>query len=266
MRLILLLLTALSASAAQVPLRVGEVLTFRVGWGIFLHAGDITIAATADHSDRKPEVVVTTLTSTRGFLGQLFPFEARADSVFDPQTSRMLLHTEKSFSGRKSTSTVLQFDYAKSTASYIDMVDGSKNQTVPIPQPDHPLDLIASLIQTRNWGLKPGESREANVIFESEIYELTIHAVRYETLRTPLGTFNTLVYEPRMEKTPPKGMFKRGSNVRVWISQDGEPLPVRFEVEFKFGAGVATLTSYEPPSPPNATDAVASDDAKNSRP
>ena len=51
-----------------------------------------------------------------------------------------------------------------------------------------------------------------------------------------------------MEKTPPKGMFKRGSAVHVWISQDDQKLPVRFEVEFKFGAGVATLLHYEPPT------------------
>ena len=75
------------------------------------------------------------------------------------------------------------------------------------------------------------------MLFEDEFYELTIHALGYDTVTTPLGTFNTLVLEPRMDKTPPKGMFKRGSTARVWISQDGRRLPVRFKVEFKFGAG-----------------------------
>ncbi len=269
MRLLLFLFTVLPVCAAQLPLRVGEMLTYSVGWGIFPHAGEIRIAATADTSDQKPEVVITTITSTRGFLGRVFPFEARADSVFDGITNRMIIHTEKSFSGKKTTSSVLQFDYEKSTAAYTDMVEAQKSQTVAIPGPDHPQDLIGSLIQTRTWDLKPGESRDANVIFENEIYQLTIHAMRYEKLRTSLGTFNTLVFEPRMEKTPPKGMFKRGSNVHVWISQDGERLPVRFEVDFKFGAGVATLTGYESPPPSKVMasgPAGASEDAKNSRP
>jgi hypothetical protein len=43
-------------------------------------------------------------------------------------------------------------------------------------------------------------------------------------------------------------MFKRGSRARVWISQDAMHLPVRFQVEFKFGTGVATLTDYRPPN------------------
>jgi hypothetical protein len=36
--------------------------------------------------------------------------------------------------------------------------------------------------------------------------------------------------------------------VHVWIAQDDERhLPVMFEVEFKFGAGIAFLESYQPP-------------------
>jgi hypothetical protein len=51
-----------------------------------------------------------------------------------------------------------------------------------------------------------------------------------------MGFFKTVVLVPRMEKTPPIGMFKRGSTVRVWIETDDDRrLPVRFEVGFKFG-------------------------------
>ena len=85
-------------------------------------------------------------------------------------------------------------------------------------------------------------------MFEDEFYQLTIHAVGHEEVETSLGTFMTQVLEPRMEKTPPKGMFKRGSKVRVWISQDSRRLPVRFKVEFKVGSGVATLADYRPPT------------------
>ncbi|MBS0633038.1 MAG: DUF3108 domain-containing protein [Verrucomicrobia bacterium] len=243
--LILFLVTTLGSFAAPLPLRVGETMTFRVGWGIFQNAGEIKVAAKADSSDGKPEVTITTLTTTRGLLGKLYKFEARADAVFDAATGRMKVHTEKSFSGRKSTSNAMQFDYAKGTADYIDLLNSDKNLTVALPAGDPPLDLITSLLQTRTWDLKPGETRDANVIFEEEIYQLTLHAIAYEKITTPLGTFDTIVYEPRMEKTPPRGMFKKGSTVRVWIAQDGTHLPVRFQVDFKFGAGVATLVAHD---------------------
>ena len=109
-------------------------------------------------------------------------------------------------------------------------------------------NLIVLDSATRLWDLKPGDQRDMYVIFEDEIYDLTVHALRYEEVETRLGKFTTLVLEPRMEKSPPLGMFKRGSTVRVWIAQDERRLPVKFQVEFAFGAGVATLVDYQPPS------------------
>lgn len=242
--LLSLLMTTARAEDAELALRDGEQLTFRVAWGVFGNAGEIKIRAAAETNDGAPFLGVTTSTSTRGVLRRLFPFNAQAESIYDLRTNRLTVHTESSASNKKKTNLALEFNYEKSEMRVTDFVESEKNQTLPLP-PGNPKDLISSLVQTRNWDLKPGEKRDMNVLFEEELYELTIHAVRYEKLKTSLGTFDTIMYEPRMEKTPPKGMFKRGSAVHVWISQDGQRLPVRFEVEFKFGAGVATLVAHE---------------------
>jgi hypothetical protein len=225
----------------------GEKLTYRVSWGIFGKAGIINISTHPETNDGRPCTVVTTTTSTSGFLGKFFRFEAQSESVYDNQTGRMIVHTETSASGRKKTNTALVFDYAHSTASFTDFVESDKNQVVAVPPGSHPMDLIMSLVQTRLWDLRPGQQRDMFVIFEEEIYDLTVHALNYEKVETRLGTFTTLVYEPRMEKTPPLGMFKRGSTVKVWIAQDERHLPVQFQVEFAFGAGIARLVKYQPP-------------------
>jgi hypothetical protein len=114
--------------------------------------------------------------------------------------------------------------------------------------PGDPTDLMMGMLQTRTWDLKPGQKRDVLVLFDDDYYELTMHMARYEDVVTPVGKFRTIVLEPRMDKTPPKGMFKRGSSVRIWIAQDDHRLPVKFEEEFKIGTGSATLESYEPPS------------------
>jgi len=238
---------AAAAPVLELPVRDGEQLTYRVAWGVFGNAGEIKIVGTAETNDGTPFLGITTFTSTRGVLRRLFPFEAQGESIFDLRTNQMTVHTESSSSSKKKTNISLEFDYAKSTMRFTDFVNSEKSQMLPLP-PGNPNDLISSLVQTRTWNLKPGEKRDLNVLFERDLYELTIHALRYEKVTTPLGTFNTLLYEPRMERTPPKGMFKRGSAVHVWISQDGQRLPIRFEVEFKFGAGVASLIKYVPPT------------------
>ena len=263
---------------AEPALFDGESLTYKVGWGLFLHAGEISISAQI--APTVPEALcVTTTTATRGVARVLFKFEGRAEALLEAKTGRLLSNIETSRAPNKETKVSVTLDYASLTAHYVNGLNAEKNTTIALP-PGDPLDLIMSLVQTRLWNLKPGDQRDALVLFEDEFYDLTIHALRYEDVTTPLGTFNTLVLEPRMEKTPPKGMFKRGSAVSVWISQDERRLPVKFKVEFKFGAGVATLIKYQPPafgrasvgapsasakSEANSAAATVESDAKNPR-
>lgn len=253
LRLLLLLFPLLTSLTAQPSLLPGEALTYRVGWGIFIGAGEIKVfaqPAPPASPGESPRLLNVTTTATRGLARALYAFDARAEALVDAKTGRLITHSEGTTTQQKQTRHVTTFDYAKRLAFYRDEINPAKNLDFLLP-PGEPVDLIMSLVGARTWDLKPGEKRDTLVLFEKEAYELTVHAVRYEEVTTRLGTFNTLVLEPRMDKTPPKGMFKRGSAVRVWIAQnDHRRLPVKFEVEFKFGSGVATLVAYQPPTPP----------------
>jgi len=253
-----------TAPPEPVALSDGEFLHYRIAWGLFPKAGEIKITAEEiavpppNATDDAPNgetpnpaaafLRIVTTTRTSGTLKNFFRFRADSLADFDLRTGLLQRSEERSESKRKHTRQRLHFDYAAREAVYQNEVSAEKSKTLALP-PGQPMDLITSLVQTRAWDLVPGESRDALVIFDDDFYELTIHATGYETLTTPLGKFRTLVLEPRMDRTDPKGMFKRGSTVKVWISQDAQRLPVRFQVEFKFGSGIATLVSYRAPSP-----------------
>jgi hypothetical protein len=247
MRFALLLAFAAMAvplgAEATVPLRDGEKLVYSVSWAVVPGAGEIKIEAhqSPAAADR---LIVTSSTSTRRLARMLLPFDASAESVFDLATGQLLALHEMSQQRDKSAEHRVTFDYARRQALYVVPGNADVSRTVAIP-PGDPVDLIMALLETRTWNLKEGQARDALVLFDDDFYELTIHAARYEDITTPLGTFRTIVLEPRMEKTAPKGMFKRGSSVRVWISMDDYRLPVKFEVEFKIGTGTATLEYYE---------------------
>ncbi len=242
--LALLLGTTLGA-APEPPVKPGEKLRFSVSWAIVPGAGEISVEA--EHNPSNPaELKIITNTSTRRLARMLLPFDATAESRYDAKTGQLIALHERSNTRSKHVEHIVTFDYATRQAIYA-TVGALTARPLAMPE-GSPTDLITALFETRLWNLKPGEKHDALVLFDDEFYELTIHAIRYEDISTQLGDFHTLVLEPRMDKTPPKGMFKKGSTVRVWISQDERRLPVKFEVEFNIGTGTATLTHYDPPA------------------
>jgi hypothetical protein len=244
------LLTALGSARAAPALALGanESLLYHVAWVVIPGAGEIRVSAhpaTDTHSSAQLRIVSTT--ATRGLARLLLSFDARAESLFDTASGRLLWLGESSETNMEKAAHTVVFDYAKRTANYTNSLIAGPVRALPMPA-GNPTDLITCLLSARTWNLRPGEQHDALVLFNDDFYLLTVHARGYETLTTSMGTFHTVVLEPRMEKTPPLGMFKRGSTVRVWISQDAQRLPVRFKVQFKFGSGIATLTEYHPPT------------------
>jgi hypothetical protein len=217
-----------------------------VSWGLFTHAGEITIAARTETVERLPQVRVTTTTSTQGLVRKLYAFDGRAESVFDGNDGRMLAATADTSTKKRKTRAMAVFDYASANVRYEDYLRPHRSTNIPLP-PGQPMDLITSLIEARAWNLKVGDRRPTTVMFDDEFYELTLVAERIERVKTPTGEYNALVVVPIMEKDP-KGMFKRGGTVRVWISQDEKRLPVKLEVSLKYGTGTAWLTEYRPPT------------------
>jgi hypothetical protein len=244
------LIAALPAPAkdpAALPLRAGETLDYRVSWIILSGAGEISVSAlAATDPDGAPLLRVITTTDSRGLARLLVPFDGRSESLYDADSGRLLWIGESHSDARhKHAAYTVNLDYAKDIAYYADAENPNRVEALPFPPNCFPTDMITCLLRARNWDLKPGQTHEAIVLQDDDFFDLTVHALGYEKVRTPLGEFNTLVLEPRMERTPPKGMFKRGSTVRVWIAQDAQRLPVRFRVTFAVGAGVANLVSYQ---------------------
>jgi hypothetical protein len=116
-----------------------------------------------------------------------------------------------------------------------------------LPEGGDPIDLISALVQTRDWNLKPGEKRDVIVQFGRDFYPLSIYAEGYEEVRTPMGKYQTLVLVPRMDNNP-KGLFKKGGEIKVWIAQDGSRLPVKMQLKLKFGSATLALSSYKAPA------------------
>ncbi|MBI3886647.1 MAG: DUF3108 domain-containing protein [Opitutae bacterium] len=232
------------ASAAPLTaFRDGEVFTYKVGFAIFAHAGDLTIAAHLDQGGGRDLVRITTDTRSNGIVRDFYEFDNKAEVVIDRPTSRLQSVRESGGDPKRPTDTEFVVDYARHTARFTDRVRPERSGELALPDGD-PIDLISALVQTRTWNLKPGEKRDVVVQFGRDFYPLAIYADHYETVRTPLGKYQTLVLVPRMEKDP-KGVFKKGGQIKVWISQGETNLPVKMQLKLKFGAATLLLSGYE---------------------
>lgn len=245
-----LLLASSAAAAPFTAFRDGETFTYRVGFAFFSHAGDIIISAKDDRSEGRDHVLVTTDTRSNGFVRGLYAFDNLAVVRIDRPTSRLLEVRDTGADPKRATDNRLEIDYTQRLACYTDKVRPEKSLNTPLPEGD-PIDLISALVQTREWNLKPGEHRDVVVNFEEEFYELAIYADHYEEVRTPLGRYKTLVLIPVMEKNP-KGLFKRGGQIKVWIAQDGSRLPVKMQLKLKIGSATLLLAKYDGAAPGNA--------------
>lgn len=233
--------------ASALPVLPGEELHYRVAWALLPGAGEIRIHAARHEDPAGTRLRVVTHTRTLGLARMLLPFEARATADFTLGDGRLRWLREEIRQRGELRAHQVAFDYGAVQALWTADDAPAAPRALPLP-PGEPTDMILGLLRTRDWNLEPGGQRDALVLFHDEFYELTIHCIGRETVSTPLGDFTTRVLEPRMEKTAPKGMFRRGGTVRVWIAEDRWRLPVRFTVEFKVGRGVATLQGHRPPA------------------
>ena len=242
-KLLLLCLPCLAAAAPFTAFRDGESFTYRVSFAIFSHAGDIIISAHDEKQDGVDVMRVTTDTRSRKIVRALYAFDNKAEVVIAKASGRMLRVKESGADPKRATDTELVLDYTTRMAHYTDRVRTGRSTDFAIPDGE-PVDLISALVQTRDWNLKPGEKRDLLVQFGRDFYPLAIYAERYEEVRTPLGTYRTLVLIPRMEKDP-KGLFKKGGEIKVWISQDASNLPVKMQLKLNFGSATLLLSDYK---------------------
>jgi hypothetical protein len=114
------------------------------------------------------------------------------------------------------------------------------------------------LIQTREWRAQIGDRREALVYFGRDLYPIVLRADGKEAVRTPTGSVDTLRLVPSMEREEPRGVFRKGGEIKVWVSEQEPRLPVQMQLKLNFGSALLTLVEHriEPRSKSATTAAV----------
>ena len=233
-------------------IRPGETIELRMSYGLLGTAGTTRIETLAETSAEGPRFRIRVAAKSAGLVDTFYTVVNDSESVLDATTGRPLTLTTKGKSGKRFTEKITTFDYAAGQAAYVNAIRPKHNATVPLP-PTPAYDLMVALMQARDWHLKPGESRRVQCVNDEEFFLIEVTALEEDRIKTPAGTFDAVVLEPKQVGTQ-TGFFKKGGSLKVWISKGDHPQIVRLDTRLKFGTITAVLTRDEtrPPAPATA--------------
>lgn len=245
-------------------IRPGEVLELRMSYGLLGTAGTTRIETLAETTADGPRFRIRVATKSSGLIDTFYTVVNDSESVLDAATGRPLVLTTKGKNGKRLTEKTTTFDYATGQAVHLNVIRPQHNATVPLP-PEPAYDLMVALMQTRDWRLKPGQSRRVQCVNDDEFFTIEVTAIAEEQVKTPTGTFDSVVLEPKPVGTP-VGFFKKGGSLKVWISKGDRPQIVRLDTKLKFGTITAVLTKEETLPPPAATQPTTNTAAPEQQP
>ena len=117
----------------------------------------------------------------------------------------------------------MKFDYLKSIA-----ITDSKEVTIDFKARD-PFSMFYYL---RTVTLKENIVMNFSAYEGKKIINYNLQMTGSETIKSPLGEFKCKIIKPFRDG---KNLFKNSGDMRIWISDDKQRLPVKIQIKMKVG-------------------------------
>lgn len=222
----------------EAAFKEGEVLSYRLKYG-FITAAEATIKVQSSDMkfDGKPTYKLTVDAKTSGTFDIFYKIRDHYDSYIDKTELTPYFYQEdiREASYRRQDKARFYQDTKKVVANKGTFY-GPTNQT---------FDLVSAYYFARSLDiskLKLNDSFKLNYFLSDEISSLEIQYVGKETIKTKLGNINCLKFSPSIK---PGRIFKKDSKLYLWITDDGNRVPVKAQVEILVGSVTMELRSAE---------------------
>lgn len=111
--------------------------------------------------------------------------------------------------------------------------------------PAHAQDMISAFYYARTWDLSaltPGKEFTMDLFMDNENWPLKMKYVGKETIKIRNGKYRCLKFQPMVQKGR---IFKSNDDLNVWISDDGNHIPVLVQAKILVGSIKMELSGYE---------------------
>lgn len=241
---VLFLITLMDAAAQELPLKkepvfqIGEVLQYKLKYGFITAAeGTLKVLSSDLKFGDQPTYRLVVDARTAGTFDIFYKIRDHYDSYIDKETLTPYFYQEN----------IRESSYKREDKArfYQDAKKVVSNKGTFYPPTGQTFDLVSAYYFARSLDisrLKTGELFKLNYFLGKDIHQLQIKYVGKEVVNSKLGKIRCLKFSPSIE---PGRIFRKDSSLYLWITDDGNRVPVKAQVEIIVGAVTMEIKSAE---------------------
>jgi hypothetical protein len=216
----------------------GEVLNYRLRYG-FITAAEATIKVLPSDLkfENRPTYRLEVDARTSGSFDVFYKVRDHYDSYIDKTELTPYFYQENIREAKyRRTDKARFYQSSKKVVANKGTFYGPTNQT---------FDLVSAYYFARSLDiskLKLNDTFKLNYFLSDEISALEIQYVGKEVVKTKLGNIKCLKFSPSIK---PGRIFKKDSKLYLWITDDGNRVPVKAQVEILVGSVTLEIKSAE---------------------
>ncbi|MGC4037681.1 MAG: DUF3108 domain-containing protein [Chitinophagaceae bacterium] len=216
----------------------GEQITYIVFYnvaGIYVNAGTAVFNAALERMNNKPVYHVTGDGKTNPSYDFLFKVRDKYESFIDTASMEPYKFLRNVDEGGYKKYENVTFNSSTNTAVTTKGV---------YKVPDCIQDVISAVYYARNIDFNKYQVNDKipfKMFLDNEVYDMYIRYLGKETVKTKYGKFKAIKFKPLLVKGT---IFEGGEKMTVWVSDDGNHIPVRIESPITVGSIKVDMMSY----------------------
>ena len=218
----------------------GEFLQYKVHYGL-MNAGFVSVEVHQMESAADTLFRATGRGWTSGVVGFVFPVEDIYKTSFEEKSFQPVHFVRKINEGGYTKDKEIFFDFKKHEAKVLDHKKGTEGAYFI---QNNIQDMLSSFYFMRTVdfsGLQVNDTITIPMFFDEEMYNISLLILGREVLKTAFGKVNTIVVRPLVQEGR---VFKDKENVTLWLSDDGNKIPLRIKASILVGSVKADLIEY----------------------
>ena len=210
--------------------QTGESITYRVYYtlaGVYIAAGEATFTCSLEKLNEKPVYHVTGEGKTYSFYDNFFRVRDKYESFIDTTNLQPLKFLRSVNEGSFKKYENVSFNKTARTA----ITNSGVFKT-----PECVQDVLSSMYYARNINFnsyKANDTIPFSMFLDNQVYNLYIRYLGKEVVKTKYGKFRSIKFKPLLIKGT---IFEGGEKMNVWVSDDGNHIPLRVESPISVGS------------------------------